>query len=35
MFYQIIRAAQVKRSAIINNEHGIYKLSHNLKVRIL
>ena len=30
MFYQIAFSPQVKRSEIINNKHGIYKLPHNL-----
>ena len=39
MFYQIFLLPQVKRSAIITYEHGIYKLPHellnDLRLRIL
>ena len=28
MFYQIFISPQVKQRVIINNEHGIYELSH-------
>ena len=30
MFYRIFRSPQVKQSAIISNEHGIYELPHEL-----
>ena len=30
MFNQIFLSPKVKRSAIINNKHGIYELPHNL-----
>ena len=39
MFYQIFISPQVKRSVIISNKHGIYKLPHalsnDLRLRIL
>ena len=39
MFYQIFLSPQVKRWAIITNEHDIYELSHklqnDLRLRIL
>ena len=39
MFYQIFLSPQVKRWAIINYEHGIYELPHelpkDLRLRIL
>ena len=39
MFYQIFLSPQVKRSAIISNKNGIYKLPHelpnDLRLRIL
>ena len=30
MFYQIFLSSQVKRSAIITYQHGIYELPHEL-----
>ena len=30
MFYQILLSPQVKRSAIISNKHGMYKLPDEL-----
>ena len=39
MFYQIFLSPQVKRSAIISNKQGVYKLPHklpnDLRLRIL
>ena len=35
MFYQILVLPQVKRSVIIINEHGIYELPNDLRLRIL
>ena len=35
MFYQIFLSPQVKRSAIIVNEHDIYELPSDLRVKFL
>ena len=35
LLYQIFFSSQVKRSVIISNKHGIYKLPNDLRLRIL